>query len=328
MLNIRYIGSKRSMLTPLDKVFSRLNLGQNSVVGDLFAGTGAVSYFLSKKYNCRMVCNELLYCSYVITKAKLTRYTPSDVKRINARIEKYNRIAPRRGLVTRHFATSRMYFTVSNAKKIDAIRTRLMTDKMPRKDFLYILASLLAASNKVANITGVYGAFLKRFQRSALKPLTLEALKSGETVSKSAVVHNKDVMSVRGKYDVVYLDPPYNSRQYGDNYHVLEYIAKYKPVAVRGVTGLSDVPKSKWSQRAAVKHQMQELLRRMQRDSKRIVLSYNNEGLLSKRDILEMFDGPVRVHTIRYKRYKSRGQGPRFVKEFIFVNEPAPGARS
>jgi adenine-specific DNA-methyltransferase len=42
-------------------------------------------------------------------------------------------------------------------------------------------------------------------------------------------VYNSDINELikTTSHDVVYLDPPYNERQYSANYHVLETIAKY-----------------------------------------------------------------------------------------------------
>ena len=42
------------------------------------------------------------------------------------------------------------------------------------------------------------------------------------------IIYNEDINTLikNTKHDVVYLDPPYNHRQYSGNYHILETIAK------------------------------------------------------------------------------------------------------
>ena len=72
MLKLDYIGSKKSLLDKLDKVFEKLNITENTTFGDLFAGTGSVAYFVSKKYNANVISNDLLYFSYIFNKAKLS----------------------------------------------------------------------------------------------------------------------------------------------------------------------------------------------------------------------------------------------------------------
>ena len=323
-LSIRYIGSKQKLIPHLDKVF-RTMINKRTVFADLFAGTGAVSYFVSKNYDCRrVVSNDLLLFSSLITRARCTRYTSADIKRINSRIERYNKLRGTTGLVTREFSPpKRMYFTRANAMKIDSIRSALERDKrrMPRKHYVYLLASLLFSCNRVANTTGVYAAYLKSFQKSAVAPLALAPLLAEDVVRKTASVYNQDAMTLaKSTYDVVYLDPPYNSRQYADNYHVLEYIARYKRSKLRGVTGMPHATvKSKFASKVQVKQEMKKLIDTVQRNSKRVVLSYNNEGLLTKSDIMRMFTGPVKVNTVTHAKYKSHsGSTGKVVKEYIF----------
>ena len=45
--------------------------------------------------------------------------------------------------------------------------------------------------------------------------------------------------------DILYIDPPYNHRQYAPNYHLLETIAKYDNPKIKGVTGLRDYSNQK-----------------------------------------------------------------------------------
>jgi adenine-specific DNA-methyltransferase len=53
---------------------------------------------------------------------------------------------------------------------------------------------------------------------------------------------NELIKSITG--DLLYLDPPYNARQYEANYHLLNTIAKYDIFAPKGLKGLRDYYKS------------------------------------------------------------------------------------
>jgi adenine-specific methyltransferase len=141
-----------------------------------------------------------------------------------------------------------------------------------------LLASLLEAIDKVANTASVYGAFLKKLKESAKKPLILKPIFPPINDYENEVF-NEDINSfIKGrKFDVVYLDPPYNERQYSANYHLLETIAKYDIPTIKGKTGLRDYneQKSLYSKKTEVKQIFSDLIQNL--DAKYIFLSYNDE---------------------------------------------------
>ena len=105
--------------------------------------------------------------------------------------------------------------------------------------------------------------------------------------------------------DILYLDPPYNARQYGANYHLLNTIANYKPFTPKGKTGLPKYNKSNYSSKPKVAEAFEELIKNA--DFKHIFLSYNNEGLLPPeqlREILERY-GSYDLATTKYNRFKA-----------------------
>jgi adenine-specific DNA-methyltransferase len=125
-----------------------------------------------------------------------------------------------------------MYFSNENGKKCDTIRTQIQIWKdknlLTEDEYFFLLASLLEAIDKVANTASVYGAFLKQLKKSAQKPLELKPA-TYHLNDHSHTVTNMDVNELvkETKHEVVYLDPPYNHRQYSGNYHILETIARY-----------------------------------------------------------------------------------------------------
>ena len=77
------------------------------------------------------------------------------------------------------------------------------------------------------------------------------------------------------------MDPPYNARQYGANYHLLNTIAEYREFTPKGKTGLRDYKKSKYCTKKTVCQEFDYVVRNA--DFKYIFISYNNEGLMTVR---------------------------------------------
>ena len=207
--------------------------------------------------------------------------------------------------------SGRNYFTDKNGKKCDAIRTELErlynANEIDEKTYFFYLASLINSIDKYANTASVYGAFLKKIKKSAEKDFVLEPLKIsnaqvGKTYNEDI---NKLVKEIKG--DVLYLDPPYNARQYCANYHVLETIAKYDNPELKGVTGLRDYSqqKSAFCSGKTVEKAFENLIKDAK--FKYIFLSYNNEGLMSLDTIKNIMSkyGEYSYETKEYRRFKA-----------------------
>ncbi len=149
-----------------------------------------------------------------------------------------------------------------------------------------MLATLIENIDKVANTASVYGAFLKQLKKSAQKEFFMKPALFVLNANEHNV-YNEDieilVNTVRG--DVLYLDPPYNHRQYAPNYHLLETIAKYDNPKIKGKTGLRDYSnqKSKFSQKKDVLRSFENIIQKA--NVKYIFLSYNNEGLMTEEEV-------------------------------------------
>ena len=122
-------------------------------------------------------------------------------------------------------------------------------------------------------------------------------------------VFNEDINKVAGKIagDILYLDPPYNQRQYATNYHMLETIAKYDNPKIHGKTGLREYQnqKSLYCSRTQVKKAFTDLV--LKAKAKYIFLSYNNEGIMTLNDIKEIMSlrGKYGYFTKKYNRFKA-----------------------
>lgn len=203
-----------------------------------------------------------------------------------------------------------MYFSDENAMKIDSIRLKIRElkkeNKINKNEYYFLLASLLESADKVANTASVYGAFLKKLKNSAKKKFVLEPanfelnLNFHEVYQEDA---NKLIKKIKG--DILYLDPPYNARQYGANYHLLNTIALYDDFIPKGKTGLREYRKSRYCSRQNVEKEFEELIKNA--NFKYIFLSYNNEGLMNLeciKNIMSKF-GKYDIKTKEYNRFKA-----------------------
>ena len=172
--------------------------------------------------------------------------------------------------------------------------------------YFFLLASLLENADKVANTASVYGAFLKHIKKTAQKDLYLEPAFFVEN-ENDHLVFNEDsnILITKISGDILYLDPPYNHREYGANYHLLNTIAKYDTFTPQGKTGLRPYHKSNYCKRAKVVEAFDELIKNAQ--FRYIFLSYNNEGLMSLnqiRNIMQKY-GKYDLQSTHYNRFKA-----------------------
>lgn len=327
---MRYIGGKSLLLDKIYKVITDNTQDVCSVL-DLFSGSGVVSAFLKEKgYN--VVANDFIYFAYVLSRGTLNLNSEPTFEGLKAKgitdvlaylnnlsLEQsgyalqdcfvYNTFSPTE-------VCQRMYLQNHNAIKIDLIRQRIEEWKdahtITDDEYYYLLASLISAVPYVSNIAGVYGAYLKHWDKRTYKSLLLEPLRiiQNQTLCQS---YNKSAQQLVREIntDLVYLDPPYNARQYLPNYHVLETIAKYDNPEVRGVSGMRDYSnqKSAFCMKSKAAYALELLVRDIK--ARYIVMSYNNEGIISTAEItaiMKAYAKPdsFRLYEFPYRRYKSK----------------------
>ena len=140
-------------------------------------------------------------------------------------------------------SAGRMYLTIDSAQRIDFIRTTIEEWKknnlIDAYEYKYLIASLIEGIPYVSNITGTYGAFLKSWDKRAFKRFELIKLSVVDNNQRN-ICYNEDANELIKKIsgDILYIDPPYNERQYLPNYHLLETIARYDSPTLKGVTGV------------------------------------------------------------------------------------------
>ena len=311
---MNYIGSKYSLLDFLTTTIADvtgITQGNDLVFADLFAGTGVVGQTY-RSLGFHVIANDIQYYSYVLNRHLLGN-TAADAD--PALLEHLNTLPPAHGFVYENYcpaASGRMYFTDENGGRCDAIRLELnhllAAGEITENTYYFYLAALINSIDKVANTASVYGAYLKHFKRSALQPLRLEPLPVVDGPVGEA--YNRDISELIADIhgEILYLDPPYNSRQYNSNYHVLETIARYDDPQLTGVTGLraGNDGRSLFCSRRQVEQVFDALIR--DADFHFIFLSYNNEGLMTPETIRNIMSryGEYRLFTRDdYKRFQA-----------------------
>ncbi len=342
MATLNYIGSKKSLLDFLDTIISNLNNKYENPEKikflDGFAGTGIVGKYFNQKYKYIVYANDLEYYSWLINyaqlKVKYTEKLENIITELNL-LEKTNN--KKFNLITENYSEKgkekRMFWTIKNAEKADAIiekiKNKLNNDEITNDEYIFLMASLITSFDKVANTTSVYGAYLKQYKTAAQQEYELKPIHTNKKIkhSKKNKIFNMDINSdnvLNRTYDIVYLDPPYNNRQYSTNYHPLNYIAKYDETIVPyGKTGLlENANKSDFSISKKVYEAFSNLIDNL--DTSYIFISYNDEGLLDKKDLKEILTkkGRVTLYKYEYKKYKSSNkQENETVYEFLYFCE-------
>ena len=310
---MNYIGSKFKLAPFLKEEITNVvgsDLSQK-VFCDIFAGTGIVGRTFKKDVK-KVISNDLEDYSFVLNKNYIENH--EEIKNKEDFIEELNSLKLiDNGFIYQNYCmgsgSDRQYFSDINGKKIDTIRTKLKEWKKKKRidDNLYyfLLASLIESADKVANTASVYGAYLKHIKKSASKELILEPALFDENENAHKVYKedaNKLIKKIDG--DILYLDPPYNQRQYSANYHLLNTIALYDDFVPIGKTGLREYNRSNYCKKNEVAKSFEELIKNA--NFKYIFLSYNNEGLMSEdevRKIMEKYKGKG-TYDLRRKEYQ------------------------
>lgn len=323
---MNYIGSKLSLLDFIHEVISNVTGYTDDteyVFADLFAGTGVVGSSYRQK-GCKVISNDIQYYSYILNKYYIENCIDSKTTENKDLLLHLNNLPGMNGFVYNNYCSGsgceRNYFTDENGKKCDAIRIELQNlyDKKEISESTYFcfLAGLINSIDKYANTASVYGAFLKHIKKSAQKPFVLELLPDVQGVKGK--VYNEDIneLILKIKGDVLYLDPPYNARQYCTNYHVLETIARYDNPILRGKTGLRNYEnqKSKYCSTRTVEDTFEDLIKKA--EFKYIFLSYNNEGLMGINTVKKIMEkyGKYNFYTQSHRRFKADTDKNRNIK--------------
>jgi adenine-specific DNA-methyltransferase len=270
--NRRYLGNKYKLLDYIGEIIEK-ECGETKTICDIFSGTGVVGLNFNNK-KTSIIANDILSSSFAcLNTFLLTNYDYQNeiVKKINT----LNNVKPKDNYFSKNFGDT--YFSLENARKIGEIREKInrISDSKIEKNIL--LCSLLYATDKVANTVGHYDSYRKKLD--SLKPIRLLVPNIDWQSNKNNKVYKKDANELIKdiKCDVLYIDPPYNSRQYSDTYHLLENLINWEKPEVKGKAKKMDRSslKSKYCLKEATEA-FCDLVSNAK--CKYILVSYNNTG--------------------------------------------------
>ena len=323
--NRRYIGNKYKLIEWIFSILDKECKGNSFT--DIFAGTGVVAAVASKHFN-EIILNDFLHSNHAIYKAFFDKGNCNQ-KKINNIIKDYNNINGE-DLDENYFSINfgGKYFSKNSAKIIGFIRENIEENKnnLTEREYYTLIASLLYSIDKIANTVGHYDAYFKKefiddnFFMRAIDPVKVEAV--------SIFREDANLLAKQIQTDIVYIDPPYNSRQYSRFYHVLETLTKWDKPKLYGVALKPEPENMSDYCRVSAKDRFIKLVNDI--NAKHLVVSYNNtydsksnssqnkitleeiKNILSKR-------GKTKVFEKDYRHFNAGNTVFNNHKEYLFV---------
>jgi adenine-specific DNA-methyltransferase len=338
-MTFRYIGSKSRLINQIMPYVGRPK--KSSFFVDAFCGTGVVAEAAAGLgWNVRI--NDSLHSAVISAGARLICTEQAAFKKLGGYVKaiaKLNAAKPKYGFVWREYSPASMdlcgierrYFTCANAARIDAVRA-LISDwvksgSINEVEERLLIADLLGALNRVANIAGTFGCFLSNWTSQSQDNIAMRCRQlKASNVHVEAMVG--DVFEVPNVVDdLVYLDPPYTKRQYASYYHILETVALGDEPAVEGVAGLRPWKSlaSDFCYKSRALKTLSHLVSSL--NARKVLLSYSSEGHICITDMKAALSksGRVTMRPLgaigRYRPNKAASSTASDVDEFLVVVE-------
>lgn len=309
--NRRYLGNKYKLLPFITGVVND-ECPDITSIADIFAGTGAVSSAFTDKV---IITNDLMYSNYICNYAWFgaEEYDPQII--IDC-VVRYNALTDLEdNYMTDNFADT--YFSRDDCAKIGYIREDIEVlykkGDINTRERAILITSLLYAMDKIANTCGHYDAYRKGVEFDKSLELYVPMANRQNNPNNQCFNMDSNELVKNIEADLVYIDPPYNSRQYCDAYHLLENVARWEKPEVFGVARKMDrsTMKSKYCTQSATEA-FEQLIGDIK--AKYILLSYNNmaekgndrsNAKISDQDIMRILEkkGEVKVFSESYKAF-------------------------
>ncbi len=310
---IKYIGSKRALLGHVTAAIAAA-LPDGGAVCDLFSGTARVGHAL-KARGFRVWSNDHNAYAHALA----TCYVQADgdrwVEKAERVLAELRTVRPEPGWFTRAYCEDARFFHPDNGAVIDAVRERIATLALEPELEAIALVSLMEAADRVDSTAGLQMAYMKRWAPRALKPLELRlpVLLPGEGRATRA-----DAVEIAPEIeaDLVYLDPPYNQHSYLGNYHCWESLVLWDKPETYGVANKRvDVRtrKSAFNSRPGIGPALEAVISALKAPN--LVVSFNDEGYLSREELVRMLSARGEVQVIEIAR-------PRYVGARIGIHNP------
>lgn len=338
---MRYIGSKINLLDEIDSILSDKGVKEGQVFLDLFAGTNSVGEHFKNRFT--VFSNDSLFFSFADAKSKIegpenisfNRLKDFKIRSVfeflNTGADKYSDSAKSPGYYELAYSPTgdAQYLSTKNARRIDFIRDQIdcwfQEQLINEYEYYYLISCLTEAISLVSNTTGTYGAFLKHWDKRALNNLHLTPNELLENNLKHQSF-NEDVFSLikHVSANITYVDPPYNTRQYASNYHLLENVARNTKPDLYGKTKMFDWSnlKSDFATKRHAYKSFEKLFQEIQTDH--LVFSYNTEGIVELDSLISLLKeysipSEIEVKRIPYRKYKSKKPSTNYDLEEVLI---------
>ena len=311
--NRRYLGNKYKLLGWIRSVVDGNCEGIRSFF-DVFSGTGSVASAFTDK---RLVVCDMMYSNYL---AALCWFSPEPVDRERlARLLDYCNAydaSNEDNYMSRNFSDT--YFNTATCRKIgfirDDVETRYANREINGRERASIITSLIYAMDRISHTCGHYDSFIRDGKYDGALELRMPQNDAPMNPDNRIYCADSNTIADREETDVAYLDPPYNSRQYCDTYHLLENVAQWRQPEVFGVARKMDrsTMKSRYCKSAEAAEALEELVMKLR--CRYILLSYNNNGKklqcrsnakISDEEIIRIMSlrGEVRVFNMSHRGF-------------------------
>jgi len=304
---IKYLGSKRLLVEHIVSLCETLRPDRASVL-DLFSGTSRVGHAL-KSAGFGVLANDHNQYAHTLAMCYIQSHAPRLQDQAQRIIDELNTIPASEGPFTQTYSIDSRYFHPDNARKIEAMRNRIAQLDLEPELHAVVLTSLLEGADRVDSTTGVQMAYLKAWAPRALKPIKLRLPKIlPHPEGQSCRAFNLDAIDAAHglSADIAYLDPPYNQHSYLGNYHVWETLVRWDHPETYGIACKRidcRERKSDFNSKVRIADAMRGVIDAI--DAPTLIVSFNNEGYLSREQIEAMLApiGPVAVIDYDHPRY-------------------------
>jgi len=324
-MSFRYLGNKTKLTEWIVGEILKI-IPAGSSIADPMCGTAAVSLALAQAGYSVTAADALAFPVIHARSRLLAKKAPSfeALGGYDKALDWLRSIPPVEGYFFKEFGDAgtpangrqpRLYFSASNAARIDGVRESIRnlgrSGAIDQLEHSLLLHSLILSTNKVANISGTYGYFLKELSRNAQQPISFESLQFEQTPGDHSVLlgpiekHASNLL-----VDAVYLDPPYTKRQYAGNYHILETLAQEDEPVAEGDGGLRQWKEqaSDFCYRRFAGKAFRKILEQL--NVPHIFISYSQDGQVHEDELLSILNefGKVKIHEQPYNRYRSNNK--------------------
>ncbi len=311
--NRRYLGNKYKLLSFIKTTIDKHCPHVESMI-DIFSGTGAVA---SAFLDIKIITNDILYSNYI---SNVAWFSPQEIDKTKLKriISAYNNYSKNNSnYMTENFSNT--YFSFEDCSKIGYIREDIESKYKKKiineRERAILITSLLYAMDHIAKTCGHYDAFIQNATFNEHLELCYPDVPTNNNAGNKCFNEDSNILVKKISSDLVYIDPPYNSRQYCDAYHLLENVAQWKKPRVEGVARKMDRTKlkSKYCTNSATSA-FEDLIENI--NAKYIALSYNNmakkgndrsNAKISDEDILRVLrkKGRVVVFSQEHKAFST-----------------------